>query len=169
VTYEVAINGRTRRVELERVATGYAITVDGHRHVADVTPVNGAFSLLLDGRSCEVVIDEQPPGSGTLTIHLNGRTVSASVGTSRGAWARRGHDHGAAADGPQTVSAPMPGKVVRILVARGDTVAARQGVVVVEAMKMENELRAPKGGTVADVKVAEGTLVEAGTALIVIE
>lgn len=63
----------------------------------------------------------------------------------------------------------MPGKVVKILVKPGDTVAARQGIAVVEAMKMENELRAPKAGTVAQIKVAEGTSVEAGTVLVIIE
>ncbi len=63
----------------------------------------------------------------------------------------------------------MPGRVVRVLVAAGDTVAARQGVVVVEAMKMENELRSPKAGRVKDVAVTPGTSVEAGRVLIVIE
>jgi biotin carboxyl carrier protein len=63
----------------------------------------------------------------------------------------------------------MPGRVVRVLVAPGDAVAARQGVVVIEAMKMENELRAPRGGTVRDVLVAEGALVEANAVLVVLE
>jgi biotin carboxyl carrier protein len=63
----------------------------------------------------------------------------------------------------------MPGRVVRVLVAPGDEVAARQGVVVVEAMKMENELRAPRGGRVKDVTVSAGTSVEAGRILVVIE
>ena len=63
----------------------------------------------------------------------------------------------------------MPGRVVRVLVAPGDTVAARQGVVVVEAMKMENELRSPKAGTVKEVAVTPGTSVEAGRVLVVIE
>jgi biotin carboxyl carrier protein len=65
--------------------------------------------------------------------------------------------------------APMPGRVVRVLVAAGDTVTARQPVVVVEAMKMENELRSPKAGRVKDVAVAAGASVEAGRVLIVIE
>jgi len=67
------------------------------------------------------------------------------------------------------VTAPMPGRVVRILVSPGETVAARQGVVVVEAMKMENELRSPKAGTVREVSVTTGTSVEAGRVLVVIE
>ncbi|RPJ54475.1 MAG: hypothetical protein EHM24_31740 [Acidobacteria bacterium] len=63
----------------------------------------------------------------------------------------------------------MPGKIVRVLVAPGDHVAARQGLVVVEAMKMENELRAPRAGRVKDVHVAEGALVESGRLLVVVE
>jgi biotin carboxyl carrier protein len=136
----------------------------------DVTPVNGAISLILDdGKSYEVSIAEQPAGSGNLTVHVNGRVVSAVVGTSRGSWAKRGLEGSASGRGPQQVIAPMPGKVVKLLVKPGDQVAAKQGVVVVEAMKMENELRSPKAGTVIEVKIAEGASVEAGAVLVVIE
>jgi biotin carboxyl carrier protein len=168
VIYEVEINGRTRRVEIERAAEGLVVIVDGHRRVADVTPVDGALSLILDRRSWEVAIHEQPPGSGQLTIHVNGRVVAASVDASRGSWAHGGQESHAGS-GPHTVTAPMPGKVVRVLVKPGDAVVARQGVVVVEAMKMENELRSPRAGTVAEVKAVEGTSVDAGAALVVIE
>jgi biotin carboxyl carrier protein len=72
-------------------------------------------------------------------------------------------------DGDQPVTAPMPGRVVRVLVAAGDEVAAGQGLVVVEAMKMENELRAPKTGKVKDVNFSAGTPVDAGKVLVVIE
>ncbi len=71
--------------------------------------------------------------------------------------------------GPIASTAPMPGKVVKLLVSAGDQVTARQGVVVVEAMKMENELRAGRAGIVREVLVAEGASVEAGTPLLVIE
>ncbi|MDE3153993.1 MAG: acetyl-CoA carboxylase biotin carboxyl carrier protein subunit, partial [Acidobacteriota bacterium] len=65
--------------------------------------------------------------------------------------------------------APMPGKVVRVLVAPGDAVTVRQPLVVVEAMKMENELRSPKDGVVREIKVGEGVSVEAGSLLVVVE
>jgi biotin carboxyl carrier protein len=71
-------------------------------------------------------------------------------------------------EGPQRVCAPMPGKIVRVLVAVGDQVAARQGVVVVEAMKMENELRASRAGVVCEVLVSEGASVESGAPLVII-
>jgi biotin carboxyl carrier protein len=167
--YEVDINGRTRTVHVEPDAAGYAVVVDGQRRAVDVTPINGAISLILDdGRSYEVSIAEEPAGSGHLTVHVNGRVVTAAVGTSRAAWAQRGQESGAAA-GPHVVTAPMPGKVVKLLVKPGDQVTARQGVIVVEAMKMENELRSAKAGAVSAVKVAEGASVEAGAVLVVIE
>jgi len=185
VIYEVEINGRTRRVEIERTATGCVAIVDGQRHAVDVTPVDGALSLILDDapaagdrpsgsvspgrRSYEVSVAEDPPGSGTVAVHVNGRVVSARVGASRGSWGRRAQDGGGGGEGPHAVSAPMPGKVVKVLVKTGEKVTARQGVVVVEAMKMENELRSPKAGTVAEVKVTEGTSVDAGAVLVVIE
>ena len=74
-----------------------------------------------------------------------------------------------AAAGPQLITAPMPGKIVRVFVRPGDAVTARQPLVVVEAMKMENELRANRDGTVAEVHVREGLSVEAGAPLIVIQ
>jgi biotin carboxyl carrier protein len=172
MTYEVEINGRTRRVDVDpgEQPNGFVVVVDGQRRGVDVTPVDGALSLILDdGRSYEVSIAEQPPGSGSLTVHVNGRVVAASVGTSRGAWARRGQEGSAAGTGPQRVTAPMPGKVVKLLVKAGDQVTARQGLVVVEAMKMENELRSPRAGTVAEVSVTEGASVDAGALLVVIE
>jgi biotin carboxyl carrier protein len=120
-------------------------------------------------RSYEIAIAEHPPASGNLTVHVNGRVVTASIGASRGSPARRDDEGAGTGKGPHSIVAPMPGKVVKLLVKRGDQVAARQGVVVVEAMKMENELRSPKAGTVTEIKTAEGASVEAGTALVVIE
>ena len=105
-------------------------------------------------------------GAGELLVTLDGRTTVVTVnGRRRG----RGSERAQHAPGEQPVIAPMPGRVVRVLVAPGDEVAARQGVVVVEAMKMENELRAPKGGRVKEVSVTPGTSVEAGRVLVVIE
>jgi biotin carboxyl carrier protein len=168
--YEVDINGRTRTVHVERDQAGYVVVVDGQRRAVDVTPINGAISLILDdGRSYEVSIAEEPAGSGNLTVHVNGRVVTAALGTSRAAWGQRVQEGSGVAAGPHAVTAPMPGKVVKLLVKPGDQVTARQGVVVVEAMKMENELRSAKAGAVAEVRVAEGASVEAGAILVVVE
>jgi biotin carboxyl carrier protein len=83
-------------------------------------------------------------------------------------WSKPG-ELATAAAGPQRVTAPMPGKVVKVLVSPGDEVEARQGLVVIEAMKMENELRAPRAGRVREVHVKEGAPVESGRLLVVLE
>jgi biotin carboxyl carrier protein len=179
LTYEVEINGRVRRVDVQRDGARFLVTVDGQRHVADVTLTEGVWSLVLEDvpegapgaaarRSHEISIVEQP-GTGQVAVHVNGRVVAAAAGTARGSWARRAHEAGGPGQGPQRILAPMPGKVVKVLVQRGSQVAARQGVVIVEAMKMENELRAPRAGVVSDVKIVEGSSVEAGAVLVVIE
>ena len=96
-------------------------------------------------------------GTTPLEVSLNGRRR----------WGRK-DEGGHGASGPQRVLAPMPGKIVRVLVKPGDVVQARQGLVVIEAMKMENELRAARGGTVAEVQAREAMSVDAGTLLVVI-
>jgi biotin carboxyl carrier protein len=104
---------------------------------------------------------------GELLVDLDGRTVAVAVdGRRRGAKGADGSGH---APGEQPVTAPMPGRVVRVLVGPGDEVTARQGVVVVEAMKMENELRSPKAGRIKNVTVTPGMSVEAGRVLLVVE
>jgi biotin carboxyl carrier protein len=173
VTFEIEINARSRTVSVERTGPGrYRVSVDGQAHDVDAVRVGSyGLSILLDGPGGSQISREiqVAPSNvrGELLVALDGRTVGASVNgrrTGRGA-----ADSGAHAHGEQAVVAPMPGRVVRVLVSPGDTVAARQPVVVVEAMKMENELRSPKAGRVKDVAVAPGTSVDAGRVLVVIE
>jgi biotin carboxyl carrier protein len=104
---------------------------------------------------------------GELLVTLDGRSVAVTVNGRR--TGRASTQGGTQAAGEHTVVAPMPGRVVRILVSPGDDVVARQGVIVVEAMKMENELVSPRAGRVKDVSVTAGTLVDAGRILVVIE
>ena len=140
----------------------------GSGQAHDVAEVGGIWSLLVgDGpcrRSYEVTFSD---AGGRLTVHVNGTPVP--VERRQG---RRAPAAGGAADntsGPASIAAPMPGRVVKVLVSPGDVVAARQGLIVIEAMKMENELRAPRAGTVKAVTVAPGATVEAGTVVVVIE
>jgi biotin carboxyl carrier protein len=180
MTFEVDINGRSVAVSVERVARAsspsteraagqYRVTVDGRVHTVDAVRI-GEFglSLLVDGDAAiSRDISVAPAGGrGDLLMTLDGRTVAASVNARR---TRRATDAGAQTDGEQAVIAPMPGRVVRVLVEPGDAVAARQGVVVVEAMKMENELRSPKAGRIKAVAVSAGMSVEAGRVLVVVE
>jgi biotin carboxyl carrier protein len=175
MTFEIDVNGTCRTISVERTAPGrYRLSVDGVPHEIDAART-GHFGLSLvsldasapvSGASREIML---APTSvrGELLIGLDGRIVTATVNGRR--TGRAGTDAGAGAHGEQTVSAPMPGRVVRVLVTVGDTVAAKQGLVVVEAMKMENELRSPKAGRVKEVLVTPGMSVDAGRKLVVID
>ena len=170
MTFEVEIAGRSRMVAIEKgAAGGFRVTLDGTSCELDVARL-GAYGLSLvdrrtdDSRQVQVTPSPVP---GELLITLDGRAVAATVNGRRSR--RPGADGSGGTHGEQSVNAPMPGRVVRVLVAAGDEVAVRQGVVVVEAMKMENELRSPKAGRVKEVSVAPGTSVEAGRVLVVIE
>lgn len=164
--YEVRISGKTHVVELERHADGWQAKVGGESEatadVAEVAP--NVFSVLLSGRSHEIYVT--PSSGGQLQLQTGGLEFLAEVIDPR-SW--RGRRHGSAeAEGRQQIVAPMPGKVVRFLVKAGDTVEAGQGLLVVEAMKMQNEIRSPKSGTVERVLIAEGQTVNAGEVLCVV-
>jgi biotin carboxyl carrier protein len=171
VTFEIEINGRVRRVSVERPVPGrYHVVLDGAVHEVDALRIGEyGLSLLLDGgagTSCEVQI--APAGApGELLVGIDGRSVAVSVNGHR--MRRRGPDRASHADGEQSIVAPMPGRVARVLAAPGDQVAARQAVIVVEAMKMENELRSPKAGRVKQVAVTPGMSVDSGQVLMIIE
>jgi biotin carboxyl carrier protein len=171
MTFEIELNGRSRTVSIERAGAGrYRVAIDGHPHLVDAVKL-GEFSLSLivggeTGTSREVLVVPTAT-SGELLVSLEGRTLAISVDGRRSR--RPGADAAGQVAGIQKVTAPMPGRVVRVLVGPGDEIAVRQPVVVVEAMKMENELRAPKAGRVREVPVSAGMSVEAGRTLVVIE
>jgi biotin carboxyl carrier protein len=171
MTFEIDINGRARTVAIEKTSEGqYRVLLDGEARMVNAARVGiHGLSLLSDGQDRTSRELQVTPGGarGELLITLGGRTVAAIVNGRR--TGRAGADTGAGAPGEQAVTAPMPGRVVRVLVGVGDDVAVRQGVVVVEAMKMENELRSPKAGRVKEVNVTPGTSVEAGRVLLVVE
>jgi biotin carboxyl carrier protein len=102
-------------------------------------------------------------------VHLLGRAIAVEIRQGGSFGRQRKEGAGAHGGGPQRVTAPMPGKIVRLLVKAGDEVKAKQGLVVVEAMKMENELRAARDGRVREVPAAEGQSVEAGAVLLIVE
>jgi biotin carboxyl carrier protein len=172
VVESFVIGGRTRDVSVRRDGPRWRVTVDGEAFLVDGAAVDGqAMSLLVDdgrraGRSVPVVV-VRGTAAGELRVALGARTVAVQV-VARERSRRRGIA-GTAAAGPQRILAPMPGKVVRVLAAPGDEVRERQGLVVVEAMKMENELRATRAGRVVSVAVVEGQSVDAGAVLAVVE
>jgi len=167
--FEVQLTGsagtKLRTVELARDADRWKILLDGQPVDADVVEIAPhTLSLLLDGQAFEIRVTPLPDGALKLQTGLH--EFTAAVADPR-AW--RGRKHGALeAEGRQQVFAPMPGKVIRILVQEGDTVEAGQGLLVVEAMKMQNEIRSPKGGTVERLHVKEGQPVNAGEVLCIV-
>jgi len=184
----VEIAGRTQHVDVSRVDDRWEVSIDGRRMHVDVANVGDWVSLLVGppeggphehrpedagaafrrpNTSYDVAIDDR--GRGELIVHVGGVAIAAAIRDPRAAGRARGHDAASATDGRADVRAPMPGRVVKVLVKTGDVVTARQGLVVVEAMKMENELRAPKDGRVADIRVKEGMSVEANAVLLTLE
>jgi biotin carboxyl carrier protein len=171
MTLEIEIAGRRYRVAIEPrrpggAEAGFTVRLDDEAHAVDVRATDIGFVLAYadTGRSVDVGVAD--PRDGVWHIELPHVTVAGRV---NGRTARSGGGGAAAGPGDQRVVAPMPGRVVRVLVKPGDEVAARQGLVVVEAMKMENELASPKAGRVREVAVAEGASVEAGRLLVVVE
>ena len=180
--FEVETGRRRRTIEVQRSGKGWAVTVDGRSMWVDLARVDDRWSMLVRrgdpdaeadhstgsnetrGASYEIAIE--PQGQNRHVVHVGGRAVPVTVvapGRRRSA-----SDSTASTSGPVSIVAPMPGPVVKVLVAPGDTVTARQGLVVIEAMKMENELRAPRDGTVAEVRTREGAPVDANVVLVVI-
>ena len=187
--YEIEVEGRLRRLVVRRVGDGFAVEVEGRLWYVDAARIDSHTLSLIVGRvpsngdtgetelsgPSEIGrLDLFRPGGlsheVTVTSDAEGRSV-ALVGSTPFAVTingrRRKSENGTdARDGPQRMTAPMPGKIVRVLVAAGETVHARQPLVVVEAMKMENELRAGRDGTVAKIHVKEGASVDAGAPLV---
>ena len=168
---QIDIGGRLRTLVVELKDGRYHVSSEGDAWIADVGLVDATtYSLILPERGCasyEVGVADSM-ADGDLRVHLASGITAVRRLTGAGRFGGRGAQ-AAQAVGTQQVMAPMPGKVLRVLVKAGDLVKTRQGLVVVEAMKMENELRSPKDGRVVSVSVTEGTSVEAGRLLIVIE
>jgi acetyl/propionyl-CoA carboxylase alpha subunit len=165
MTFDVQIDGVPARLEVHRDGELHRFRLgDGPERQAQLAEVEpGVFSVLLDGRSYEARAE---PGDNCAWVTVRGRRFGIAVTDPR-RWtessaAVHGHDR-------ETIVASMPGKIVRILVQPGETVAAGQGVIVVEAMKMQNEMKARRAGRVAAVPVREGETVAAGAILATIE
>ena len=166
---EVDVAGRPRLVTVEPIgaagdATRLALRWDETTREVDVSALGpGRLSMILpgSGRASRGVRGDEP-APGDWVVGLGGRQVRARVSDGR----RRRRASASQAGGDHAVAAPMPGRVVRVLVEPGDRVAAGQGLAVVEAMKMENEVAAPAAGVVSDVRAVPGDSVEAGGVLV---
>jgi biotin carboxyl carrier protein len=159
VRISALVGGRTHEVTVDLDEGRYLVRIDGVPHHVDAHKLEGDFySFLCGGRSYEVSVE---PGRDGYRVRHGAAEVLVEI-TDPGRSARRAL---AASQGPARIVSPMPGRVVRLLVAVGDRVEAGQGVVVVEAMKMENEMGATKAGTVRSIEVEPGQTVESGAVL----
>ena len=164
--YEVLIDGHTYQVSVERTDQGYSCTVDDEHYALNVAPTaRDVLSLIHEGRSYEARRETSPTGEPH--ILLGDRRFRAEVRDPRSLRSRRAA-LGAAA-GPVGIHAPMPGKVIRLIAAVGDEVEAGQGLLVVEAMKMQNEIKSSKKGKVSKIAVQESSAVNAGDLLAIVE
>lgn len=167
MNYEVEMDGRTRRLSMQKHASGDGVdcTLDGEPCNADVRVLEpGILSLLIEGRSYRVLQDPRVDGA---ALVIGERRIPYRIADPRSLRARGSRE--ASDSGAKPIVASMPGRIVRILVQAGEDVAAKQGLIVVEAMKMQNELKAPRAGTVTRVAVDVGATVQAGAVLLVIE
>jgi biotin carboxyl carrier protein len=165
----ISVDGRPGDLEMTHQDASYRFRYhsersDGRLREASIMQVEpGIYSVLLNGRSHEAKVVAGPEG---FYVDLEGLRSVVEVRDPR-SMTRGGR--GGPGDGRQTVNAPMPGKVVRVMVQEGDRVEIGAGLVVVEAMKMQNELKAPKAGTVVQLKAVVGATVAMGEMLAVIE
>jgi biotin carboxyl carrier protein len=171
-------NGAAQEIEIEvaetsgsslTLAVGAGLSVEGRELRVDaVQQQRDVLSLLIEGASYEAKLDPRGiPGIGGQRIIINGEEFAVEVLDPRSLRSRK---KGAASDeGPKKITAPMPGKVVRVSAPAGTEVEAGQSVIVIEAMKMQNELKSPKKGRVQKILAAEGTPVNAGDTLAIVE
>ena len=165
--YDIEVQGRLRRVAVQRTDGLFDVAVDGRTWRVDAARIDAkSMSLVVHpGAASYDVGFATDAATGLLSVRVGTTQVAVVINGRRG----KRDDVGHAAAGPQRMTAPMPGKIVRVPVHAGDAVRARQTVVVIEAMKMENELRSRAAGTVTEVRAVEGSSVEAGAILIVVE
>ena len=164
---QVTGDAEATSVDIETLAEGrYAVTVNGHRHEVDALSLpQGAVGMLIDGESFSVEFEDH---GDEVAVLVRNQVTMIDVADDRRLRLRAGAAR-FDVEGKQVVCAPMPGKLVKVLVKVGDEVKEGQGLVVVEAMKMENELKSPKAGKVVELLVKEGSAVENNARLVVVE
>lgn len=161
---EILIDGKSYQVDAppaDRCTARRELIIDGDSHHADITRVEpGVYSILINGRSIEATTADQG------YVWVDNQRFTAEQRDPR-QWSQ-GQASGAN-EGTATIKAAMPGKVVEILVKPGEMIETGQGLLVVEAMKMQNEVKSPKSGTVQTVQVAAGDSVSPGQPLVIVE
>jgi biotin carboxyl carrier protein len=162
--YEVTIDGKNYRLELNRAEGRWSCRLDGRDLDVDAVLVRPDVLSLRIGSMAYEVKSEQ--AANNLHVWVGSERFAVEVRDPR---SLRGRIRSGDEHGPRRIVAPMPGKVVRLLVREGDEVQPGAGVAVVEAMKMQNEIKSPKKGTVQKILVNEGAAVNAGDVLAIVE
>ena len=163
--YSGLVDGKRLEIEFERKnERTIEARIDGHVYVLEASLIRpGVFWFNWNNRSIEVTLT---PGSDAYTASLGENHLSVEILDARAALRRASHQ---SHDGVIELKAPMPGKIVRVLLPEGSEVKANQGVLVMEAMKMQNEIKSPKAGIVRKINVAEGLAVNSGQILAIVE
>ncbi len=166
MTYDVVVDGKTHQVELMRGEKTWLCTIDGQEIEVDaVLTARDVLSLLVGGKAYEIKRERSLQGE--LHMVIGSARYAVDVQDPRSLRTRRAL--AGAETGPQRLKAPMPGKIVRVMVKEKDEVEAGQSILVMEAMKMQNEMKSPKNGKVQKILTAEGSTVNAGDTLAIID
>jgi biotin carboxyl carrier protein len=163
---QLHLNGKFLHADFTATADTATLTSDNAQHEATFAELQpGVFTVILQGKVFACTLEKLP--SGATEVIVNGHRIPVSIQDPK----RLSHNGAAAgqAGGRAVLTSPMPGKIVRVMCQAGDEVTEGQGLLVVEAMKMQNEVQAPKAGKVTEVKVTEGQTVNAGEVLVIVE
>jgi biotin carboxyl carrier protein len=164
MTYGITIDGKNYRLELNREDGRWSCRLDGREVEVDaVLALPDVLSLRLDNQAFEVKCERV---AGEMHLWVGSARFAVEVRDPR---SLRGRVRAVDDHGPKKLTAPMPGKIVRVLVSQGDQVESGAGVLVVEAMKMQNEIKSPKKGRIQKILVGEGAAVNAGDMLAIVE
>ena len=165
MTYEVSIDGQDHRLDLTRIEGGWQCRLDGREVALDAVLARpDVLSVLIDGKAFEI---KRERSANDLHLWVGSARYAAELRDPRSLRSRRGAASGE--QGARKLIAPMPGKVVRVLAREQTQVEAGQGVIVVEAMKMQNEIRSSKEGLLKKLMVQPGSNVKAGEVLAIVE
>ncbi len=164
MTYDIAIDGKHHRLDLTQAKGRWLARLDGHHVEVDAILARpDVLSLRIGNQAYEVKCERV---GGEMHLWVGSARFAAEVRDPR---SLRGRVRAVDDQGPKKLTAPMPGKIVRVLVTQGAEVEAGAGVLVVEAMKMQNEIKSPKKGTIQKILVSEGAAVNAGDVLAIVE
>jgi len=165
MVYEITVDGKPHRLELERAEGAWKCRLDGRDIDVDAVVARpDVLSLLVDGLSYEIKREQTATD---LHLWVGSTRFEVELRDPRSLRSRR--DGTGDPSGPRKLVAPMPGRIVRVLLAEKSEVEAGQGIVVVEAMKMQNEIKSPKKGVVRKILAAQGANVNAGDVLAIVD